>query len=276
MGDEDVKKKKKKTSRKASKVDDALETPKDAGESTEEPPPPAQDEIVHKEEESGDVDGVDKDSNAEDGGEKKSTAATLLEAILNESTMSLPDENQPYEVPIAVKAGDINALRDLDERKLIELKEAFSLFDLNGDGFIDAEDLKSTYGTLGQEISDEQVSAMLSEAINPLDFDAYVVLMGYKTIELDPEEVLLEALSKWDKMRTGFIDKDCVKHDLMNFGDKFSLDEVESALLEAPIAKGTGPGFNCHGPPMIDYPAFCKIIGGFRKRMKKHATENII
>lgn len=41
--------------------------------------------------------------------------------------------------------------------------------------------------------------------MNPLDFDAFVVLMGYKTIELDPEDVLLEAWSKFDDHGTGCV-----------------------------------------------------------------------
>lgn len=43
------------------------------------------------------------------------------------------------------------------------------------------------------------------QAMNPLDFDAFVMLLGYKTIELDPEDVLIEALSKWDVGQTGLI-----------------------------------------------------------------------
>lgn len=45
----------------------------------------------------------------------------------------------------------------------------------------------------------------LPQALSPLDFDAFVALMGYKMIELDPEDVLLEAWSKWDLEGTGFI-----------------------------------------------------------------------
>lgn len=44
--------------------------------------------------------------------------------------------------------------------------------------------------------------------MNPLDFDAFVMLLGYKTIELDPEDVLIEALSKWDLEKAGVIDED--------------------------------------------------------------------
>jgi Ca2+-binding EF-hand superfamily protein len=38
-----------------------------------------------------------------------------------------------------------------------------------------------------------------------MDFDAFVVLLGYKTIELDPEEDLIEAMSVWDPEGTGLL-----------------------------------------------------------------------
>lgn len=44
--------------------------------------------------------------------------------------------------------------------------------------------------------------------MNPLDFDAFVMLLGYKSIELDPEDVLCEALSKWDLAKSGLISED--------------------------------------------------------------------
>lgn len=55
----------------------------------------------------------------------------------------------------------------------------------------------------------------------------------------------------------------------MSFGDKFTEREANMALEEAPIAKGTGEGFNCKGPVMIDYLTFCKSLCGLRKRVKK-------
>lgn len=46
------------------------------------------------------------------------------------------------------------------------------------------------------------------QAMNPLDFDAFVMLLGYKSIELDPEDVLIEALSKWDVEKKGVISEE--------------------------------------------------------------------
>lgn len=91
------------------------------------------------------------------------TSRDIINAILNPALPEF-DSTKPYDVPTAVKAGDVNALQDLDERKLIELKEAFLLFDLDGDGCIDANDLRGTFGTLGNDdVPDELVEQMLSE-----------------------------------------------------------------------------------------------------------------
>lgn len=52
------------------------------------------------------------------------------------------------------------------------------------------------------------MSNLFDQACEPLDFDAFVMLLGYKTIELDPEEVLRSALSRWDSDGTGLISED--------------------------------------------------------------------
>lgn len=135
-----------------------------------------------------------------------SAASLLAQEILSPVMASLPPESdEPYVPPVAVEAGDMNALQELDERKIIELREAFNLFDLDHSGCIEAEDLKATFQTLGVEVPDEFIAGMLADAMDPLDFQSFVLMYGIRTIEMDPEVVLLEALSKWDKERTGQI-----------------------------------------------------------------------
>lgn len=151
---------------------------------------------------------LDTDSQDEDKLKGQSPAALLVQEILSPPVSPLADYEGPYMPPTAVEAGDIKALNELDERKIIELREAFSLFDLDRDGFLSTDDLKATFTSLGWEVTDDFVKKMLEEALDPMDFQSFVVLYGIKTIEMDPEEVLLEALSKWDKERTGQISID--------------------------------------------------------------------
>lgn len=52
-------------------------------------------------------------------------------------------------------------------------------------------------------------SIVYFQAPNPLDFDGFVNLLGYKTLELDSEETLLSALSRWeDNDKKGLISEE--------------------------------------------------------------------
>lgn len=55
---------------------------------------------------------------------EEKTAMDIINEIFNPQLMEF-DPTIPYDVPTAVKAGDVDALQDLDERKIIELKEVF-------------------------------------------------------------------------------------------------------------------------------------------------------
>lgn len=46
------------------------------------------------------------------------------------------------------------------------------------------------------------------QAPSPLDFDGFVKLLGYQTLELDSEETLIQALSRWDKDNSGYISEE--------------------------------------------------------------------
>ncbi|CAH0723639.1 unnamed protein product, partial [Brenthis ino] len=155
-----------------------------------------------------------------------------------------------------------NVLAELDEAKIFELKEAFLLFDLDGDGYIDHNDLRGTFVSLGERVDDQAVRNMLTEASNPLDFDSFVNLLGYKTLELDSEETLIAALSRWDSENTGYISEERIRHDLMTWGDRFTEKEADYALDEAPTIQKDGYNF-------IDYKQFCSKLSGLRKPNKR-------
>ncbi len=52
---------------------------------------------------------------------------------------------------------------------------------------------------------------MLNEASKPIDFESFAMMVGYRTIELEPEEVLVEALKLYDEKELGVISEEKYK-----------------------------------------------------------------
>lgn len=65
--------------------------------------------------------------------------------------------------------------------------------------------MRGTFKTMGMQVDDKTIQEMMADASQPIDFDSFALMMVYKTMELEPEIVLLEALSKWDERVQGVI-----------------------------------------------------------------------
>nr|XP_014348636.1 PREDICTED: kinesin-like protein KIF21B [Latimeria chalumnae] len=74
-----------------------------------------------------------------------------------------------------------NVFSMFEQTQIQEFKEAFTLIDQNRDGFIDKEDLKDTYASLGKlNVKDDELEAMLKEASGPINFTMFLNLFGEK------------------------------------------------------------------------------------------------
>lgn len=156
-------------------------------------------------------------------------------------------------------------LKDLNEPKVYELKKAFCLFDLDGDGIISEQDLKNTFLTLGLEKSEAELIKMFDGVVQPLKLDVFLLLVLQRANGLAPKDVMVNALRFWDRANTGFIDKEKFKFDLMTYGDRFTAEEAEDALADAMVTRG--PQITRDGELMekIDYMDFAENISGFQR-----------
>uniref|UniRef100_A0A1W7RAW9 Calglandulin n=1 Tax=Hadrurus spadix TaxID=141984 RepID=A0A1W7RAW9_9SCOR len=70
-------------------------------------------------------------------------------------------------------------MKDTDSEE--ELKEAFRVFDKNGDGFISAMELRHVMTNLGEKLTDEEVEDMIKEADldgdGLVDYDEFVTIL---------------------------------------------------------------------------------------------------
>eukprot|EP01120_Amphizonella_sp_Union-15-10_P005026 TRINITY_DN15767_c0_g1_i1.p1 TRINITY_DN15767_c0_g1~~TRINITY_DN15767_c0_g1_i1.p1 ORF type:complete len:158 (-),score=39.67 TRINITY_DN15767_c0_g1_i1:13-486(-) len=122
--------------------------------------------------------------------------------------------------------------KELDGLKGV-YEEAFSLFDKNGSGQIEAEELRHVFHAVHHDISEQQLEIMMKrfdkDGNGLISFEEFVTLMSKADVEPDD---LRSAVRELDPGSTGVVDKDEFSHVLTTMGDKLSPDEVKE-LLEA-------------------------------------------
>merc|ERR1712122_474547 len=91
----------------------------------------------------------------------------------------------------------------LTEEQIAEFKEAFSLFDKDGDGTITTKELGTVMRSLGQTPTEAELHDMINEVDNDgsgtIDFAEFLSLMSKKMKDADSEEELMEAFKVFDK-----------------------------------------------------------------------------
>ena len=98
---------------------------------------------------------------------------------------------------------------ELTEEQIAEFKEAFSLFDKDGGGSIDAKELGTVMRSLGQNPTEAELQDMINEVDKDgnqsIDFPEFLTMMAKKMKDTDSEEEIKEAFKVFDKDGNGFI-----------------------------------------------------------------------
>ncbi|KAH9675064.1 calmodulin-7 [Citrus sinensis] len=88
----------------------------------------------------------------------------------------------------------------LTDDQISEFKEAFSLFDKDGDGCITTKELGTVMRSLGQNPTEAELQDMINEVDadgnGTIDFPEFLNLMARKMKDTDSEEELKEAFRK--------------------------------------------------------------------------------
>lgn len=97
----------------------------------------------------------------------------------------------------------------LTDEQIGEFKEAFSLFDKDGDGSITIQELGTVMRSLGQNPTEVELKDMIREVDadgnGTIDFSEFLNLMARKMKDTDSDEELKEAFKVFDKDQNGFI-----------------------------------------------------------------------
>mmetsp|Transcript_8066 Transcript_8066/g.8928 ORF Transcript_8066/g.8928 Transcript_8066/m.8928 type:complete len:150 (+) Transcript_8066:46-495(+) len=127
----------------------------------------------------------------------------------------------------------------LSEDQVAEFKEAFSLFDRDGDGAITTTELGTVMRSLGQNPTESDLAEMIqdvdSDKSGTIDFPEFLSMMAKQMKNEDTEEEIREAFKVFDKDGNGFISAAELRHVMTNLGEKLTDEEVDEMIREADV-----------------------------------------
>ncbi|PAA88454.1 hypothetical protein BOX15_Mlig020349g1 [Macrostomum lignano] len=160
-------------------------------------------------------------------------------------------------------------LSKFDQGLVAEYREAFALFDKDGDGCITTKDLGRVMRSLGQEMPDSQLQAIGAVAnarrnaadkdgrnqrsdkrSGSIDFSEFVALMETRKTEDELRSEIQETFKVFDRDQDGFISPLELRHVLSNLGIKLSEREAADMIAEA--------DFNKDG--LVDFEEFYRMM----------------
>ncbi|KAL4239135.1 hypothetical protein ACF0H5_003837 [Mactra antiquata] len=141
------------------------------------------------------------------------------------------------------------------EEQISEFKEAFALFDKDGDGTITTKELGTVMRSLGCNPTESELSDMITvvdaDGSGSIEFPEFLTMMARRADDnTDTEEELKQAFAVFDKDKSGKISASELRHVMVNLGEKLTDEEVEEMIREGDI----------NGDGEIDYDEFVILM----------------
>uniref|UniRef100_A0A7S2GJ83 EF-hand domain-containing protein n=1 Tax=Haptolina brevifila TaxID=156173 RepID=A0A7S2GJ83_9EUKA len=132
---------------------------------------------------------------------------------------------------------------ELSEQQRSEIRQAFDLFDTDGQGVIDANALKVVLRALGFEPRKEEVKAMIAsaegseEGTGMIDFNEFLELLLVKMSEKDTKEDAMRAFRQFDLDHQGRISFANLQAVARELGETMTNEEIGEMINEADLDK---------------------------------------
>ena len=125
----------------------------------------------------------------------------------------------------------------IDNDLMEELKEAFTLFDTNHSGNIDARELKAAMRALGHEVTKPMCREMFREVDKDpetaLNFDDFCKIMAPRLKKADERDEVMKVFQLFDSDNQGFIRITELKKMAEDVGESLSDQELQEMIAEA-------------------------------------------
>ena len=123
-------------------------------------------------------------------------------------------------------------MKELDQDLVMEYKEAFSLFDKDGDGYISDKEFATVIRSMGLNPLNSEIAHLVSTSDTPgkMDFGSFCVAMKENKREPDIDEDLLRAFFVFDSGNTGKIKATELKQTLTSLGECLTEQEADELI----------------------------------------------
>src|SRR3989338_3689092 len=127
----------------------------------------------------------------------------------------------------------------LTEEQIEEHRQAFNMFDKDGDGTITAEELGLVLRELGQNPSQAQLNEMIKgvdkDGSGSIEFEEFLQMCQQKTDANGEEEELRAAFKVFDRDGNGFISAQELRGVMQNLGEVLTQEDVDAMIKEADV-----------------------------------------
>ena len=131
-------------------------------------------------------------------------------------------------------AGNENAVENLSEDLMEEFRQAFALFDKDGNGSISSDELGSVLQSLGQTPTQEDLDKMIKEVDNDdnstIEFSEFCTMMASKMRKVENEEEISEAFKVFDINSDGYITINELTQTMSVLDEDFTDEECETRI----------------------------------------------
>ena len=143
---------------------------------------------------------------------------------------------------------------NLTEEQIADCKEAFSLFDKDGDGSITCEELRTVMTSLGQNPTTTDLQEMIQEVDSDgngkIEFSEFLNMMAQKMSTRNFNDEALEAFNVLDKDGSGSISEAELRQIMNNIGEEITDEEIREMMNEADL----------DGDGQVSFKEFAAII----------------
>eukprot|EP00904_Undaria_pinnatifida_P012230 jgi/Undpi1/8137/HiC_scaffold_24.g10608.m1 len=149
---------------------------------------------------------------------------------------------------------EAEAIKDLADEEVEDLRETFRTFDKDGSGEIDLNELRTVMTSLGYSPTNKQLEDMMAkvdlDGNGLINFAEFVTMMRKCKVDTDFDRQIREAFKFFDQDGSGAIDTKELGNIMRQLGAKLTDAEINLLVQEADV----------DGDGQVDINEFLKIM----------------